>query len=108
MTALLGSTGFLGLTCYLALNGFLCFTGLLGFIGLMGFTGLEGVLTVFATMDDLNFFEVRLGMRERRLKSHQKLTNFCCFWTGLPNTAADCSPPCEPIWLKFYIVNGLG
>ena len=26
----------------------------------------------------------------------------------LTDSAADCSAPCGPIWLKFYVVNGLG
>ena len=29
-------------------------------------------------------------------------------WPGLTDCAADCSAPCGPIWLKFYVVNGLG
>ena len=37
----------------------------------------------------------------------QKLI-FAGFWAGLTDCVADCSAPCGPIRLKFYVVNGLG
>ena len=38
----------------------------------------------------------------------QKTDDFRRFWPGLTDAAADCSAPCGPIQLKFYVVNGLG
>ena len=37
-----------------------------------------------------------------------KTNDFCCFWPRLTDDAADCPSPCKPIWLKFYVVDGLG
>ena len=37
-----------------------------------------------------------------------KTDNFHRFWPGLPNATADCFTHCQPIWLKFKIVNWIG
>ena len=37
-----------------------------------------------------------------------KTDDFRRFWPGLTDAAADCSAPWGPIWLKFYVVDGLG
>ena len=37
-----------------------------------------------------------------------KIDSFRHFWPRLPNGVANCSGTCWQIWLKFYVVNGLG
>ena len=58
--------------------------------------------------DDANFVGACRGTGAHQLKNHQKLMNFAVFWPGLTYSVADCSAPCGPIRLKFYVLNGLG
>ena len=41
-------------------------------------------------------------------KKASKTDDFFHSWPGSPDSAANCSAPCGPIRLKFYVVNGLG
>ena len=52
--------------------------------------------------------ELRGRSGQKTVKKASKTDDFRRFWPGLPDGAADCSAPCGPIRLKFYVVNGLG